>query len=35
MLRPEQVAEAALAMVQVAPNATLEEMTVLPAEGVL
>ena len=35
MLRPEQVAEAALVMVQVEPNATLEEMTLLPAGGVL
>jgi NAD(P)-dependent dehydrogenase (short-subunit alcohol dehydrogenase family) len=35
MLRPEQVAEAALVMVGVAPNATLEEMTLLPAGGVL
>jgi NAD(P)-dependent dehydrogenase (short-subunit alcohol dehydrogenase family) len=35
MLRPEQVAEAALVMAQVAPNATLEEMTLLPAGGVL
>jgi NAD(P)-dependent dehydrogenase (short-subunit alcohol dehydrogenase family) len=35
MLRPEQVAEAALIMVQVEPNATLEEVTLLPAGGVL
>jgi 3-oxoacyl-[acyl-carrier protein] reductase len=35
MLRPEQVAEAALAMVLMEPNATLEEMTLLPAGGVL
>ena len=35
MLRPEQVAEAALAMVLVEPNATLEEVTLLPAGGVL
>ena len=35
MLRPEQVAEAALAMALMEPNATLEEMTLLPAGGVL
>jgi NAD(P)-dependent dehydrogenase (short-subunit alcohol dehydrogenase family) len=35
MLRPEQVAEAALIMAQIEPNATLEEMTLLPAGGVL
>jgi NAD(P)-dependent dehydrogenase (short-subunit alcohol dehydrogenase family) len=35
MLRPEQVAEAALIMAQVEANATLEEMTLLPAGGVL
>ena len=35
MLRPEQVAEAALAIVCMEPNATLEEMTLLPAGGVL
>ncbi len=35
MLRPEQVAEAALLMAQMEPNATLEEMTLLPAGGVL
>lgn len=35
MLRPEQVAEAALSMALLAPNATLEEMTLLPARGVL
>jgi NAD(P)-dependent dehydrogenase (short-subunit alcohol dehydrogenase family) len=35
MLRPEQVAEAALAMALTEPNATLEEMTLLPAGGVL
>lgn len=35
MLRPEQVAEAALAMAITEPNATLEEMTLLPAGGVL
>jgi NAD(P)-dependent dehydrogenase (short-subunit alcohol dehydrogenase family) len=35
MLRPEQVAEAALAMALTEPNATLEELTLLPAGGVL
>jgi NAD(P)-dependent dehydrogenase (short-subunit alcohol dehydrogenase family) len=35
MLRPEQVAEGALVMVEIAPNAALEEMTLLPAGGVL
>ena len=35
MLRPEQVAEAALVMALIEPNATLEEMTLLPAGGVL
>jgi len=35
MLRPEQVAEAALAMARLSPNATLEEVTLLPAGGVL
>jgi NAD(P)-dependent dehydrogenase (short-subunit alcohol dehydrogenase family) len=35
MLKPEQVAEAALLMATLAPNATLEEVTVLPAAGVL
>jgi NADP-dependent 3-hydroxy acid dehydrogenase YdfG len=35
MLRPDQVAEAALAMALTEPNATLEEMTLLPAGGVL
>ena len=35
MLKPEQVAEAALLMAGLAPNATLEELTVLPAGGVL
>ena len=35
MLRPEQVAEAALLMACVEANATLEEMTLLPAGGVL
>ena len=35
MLRAEQVAEAALVMAQVEANATLEEITLLPAGGVL
>jgi len=35
MLKPEQVAEAALLMAGLAPNATLEELTILPAGGVL
>ena len=35
MLRPEQVAQAALLMAAQAPNATLEEITLLPAVGVL
>jgi NAD(P)-dependent dehydrogenase (short-subunit alcohol dehydrogenase family) len=35
MLRPEQVAEAALSMALIEPNATLEEMILLPARGVL
>jgi len=35
MLRAEQVAEAALLMAIQAPNATLEEITLLPAGGVL
>jgi NAD(P)-dependent dehydrogenase (short-subunit alcohol dehydrogenase family) len=35
MLRPEQVAEAALVMARVEPSATLEEMMLLPAGGVL
>jgi NAD(P)-dependent dehydrogenase (short-subunit alcohol dehydrogenase family) len=35
MLRPEQVAEAALVMARMEKNATLEEMTLLPAGGVL
>jgi len=35
MLRPEQVAEAALMMATLAPNAALEEMTLLPAGGIL
>ncbi|MBI2525194.1 MAG: SDR family NAD(P)-dependent oxidoreductase [Candidatus Rokubacteria bacterium] len=35
MLRPEQVAEAALLMAAQAPTAALEEITLLPAGGVL
>ena len=35
MLRPQQVAEAALLMAGLAPNASLEELTVLPAGGIL
>ena len=35
MLRPHQVAEAALLMATLAPNASLEELTVLPAGGIL
>ena len=35
MLRPEQVAEAAVMMAALEPNATLEEVTLLPAGGVL
>ena len=35
MLRPDQVAEAALLMAAQAPNAALEEITLLPAGGVL
>jgi NAD(P)-dependent dehydrogenase (short-subunit alcohol dehydrogenase family) len=35
MLRPEQVAEAALLMAAQAPNAALEELTLLPAGGIL
>ena len=35
MLKPEQVAEAALLMAGLAPNAALEELTILPAGGVL
>ena len=35
MLRPEQVAEAALYMAALDPNATLEELTLLPAGGIL
>ena len=35
MLRPDQVAEAVLFMAELDPNATLEEMTLLPAGGIL
>jgi NADP-dependent 3-hydroxy acid dehydrogenase YdfG len=35
MLRADQVAEAALLMASLDPNATLEELTLLPAGGVL
>ena len=35
MLRPDQVAEAALLMATLDPNATLEELTLLPAGGIL
>jgi NAD(P)-dependent dehydrogenase (short-subunit alcohol dehydrogenase family) len=35
MLQPDQVAEAALLMATLGPNATLEEVTLLPAGGVL
>lgn len=35
MLKPEQVAEAALLMAALPPNATLEELRLLPAGGVL
>jgi NAD(P)-dependent dehydrogenase (short-subunit alcohol dehydrogenase family) len=35
MLRPEQVAESALLMATLAPNAALEELTLMPARGVL
>ena len=35
MLRPEQVAEAAVLMAGLGPNATLEEISLLPAGGVL
>ena len=35
MLRPDQVAEAAILMASLAPNATLEELLLLPAGGVL
>jgi NAD(P)-dependent dehydrogenase (short-subunit alcohol dehydrogenase family) len=35
MLRPEQVGDAAVFMASLAPNGTLEELTLLPAGGVL
>jgi hypothetical protein len=35
MLRADQVAEAALLMAALDPNATLEEVTLLPAGGIL
>jgi NADP-dependent 3-hydroxy acid dehydrogenase YdfG len=35
MLKPEQIAEAALLMATLAPGATLEEMTLLPQTGIL
>jgi 3-oxoacyl-[acyl-carrier protein] reductase len=35
MLRADQVAEAALFMASLDPNATLEELTLLPAAGIL
>jgi NAD(P)-dependent dehydrogenase (short-subunit alcohol dehydrogenase family) len=35
MLKPEQIAEAALLMASLAPGAALEEMTLLPQTGVL
>jgi NAD(P)-dependent dehydrogenase (short-subunit alcohol dehydrogenase family) len=35
MLKPEQIAEAALLMASLAPGAALEEMTLLPQAGVL
>ena len=35
MLRPEQVAEAAVLMASLGPNATLEEIRLLPAGGIL
>ncbi len=35
MLRPDQVAEAALLMASLDPNASLEELTLLPAGGIL
>lgn len=35
MLKPDQVAEAALLMATLGPNATLEEVSLLPAGGVL
>ncbi|HKW94000.1 MAG TPA: SDR family oxidoreductase [Methylomirabilota bacterium] len=35
MLKPDQVAEAALLMAALGPNASLEELTLLPAGGIL
>jgi NAD(P)-dependent dehydrogenase (short-subunit alcohol dehydrogenase family) len=35
MLRPDQVAEAALLMAALGPNASLEELTLLPVGGIL
>ena len=35
MLKPEQVAEAALLIAALEPNASLEELTILPAGGIL
>jgi short-subunit dehydrogenase len=35
MVAPAQVAEAALFMATLAPNAALEELTLMPARGVL
>jgi NAD(P)-dependent dehydrogenase (short-subunit alcohol dehydrogenase family) len=35
MLKPDQVAEAALLMAALGPNATLEEVSLLPAGGIL
>jgi short-subunit dehydrogenase len=35
MLTPDQVAEAALLMATLGPNAALEELTLLPAGGIL
>jgi NAD(P)-dependent dehydrogenase (short-subunit alcohol dehydrogenase family) len=35
MIRPEQVADAALLMATLGANASLEELTLMPARGVL
>jgi len=35
MVRPEQVARAALLMATLEPGATLEEVTLLPQDGIL
>jgi hypothetical protein len=35
MLKPEQIAEAALLMATLAPGAVLEELTLLPQGGIL